>query len=429
MNRNKSVFVVLLVLSLAVAFLPEFRVVKAEPQTIVVPDDYFTIQKAIDAASEGDTVFVKSGIYSEDLVISKSLSLVGEDKETTTVTGDGNAALVVEHDNVNVTGFTFKRPSTMRWYYGIHLISVKNCNVFGNILRSTFYGIWLFDSSFNSIYENNCTGNYHGIFLSNSDFNDVSENHVTGSSASGIGATGSNNNTITGNYVASSGWCGIDLAGGDPNCGNLIMENIVTENGDYGISISSSGSTENRIVSNNITLNGNPDAGDVALLLGWDNNLVERNRITGNQAGIRIDGSSDNTIRWNLIENNPEGGILIHSYPTKEALNNIIYENNIINNPVALSGLQESIQANKWDLKSRGNYYSSYTGTDNNGDGIGDTQYVLGKDNVDAYPLMEQVDIQTIPEFPSWTLLPLLLTATLVAVLYRKRLTANHRSY
>ena len=116
---------------------------------------------------------------------------------------------------------------------------------------------------------------------------------------------------------------------------NLIMENVVTRNGDIGIGITSRDSTSNRIVSNNIIANGNPDDGDVAIRLAWDSNLVACNRIIGNQAGIYIEGSQNSTIRWNLIENNPEGGIRIHSYPYKDALNNVIYENNIINNAVS----------------------------------------------------------------------------------------------
>jgi nitrous oxidase accessory protein len=421
---------VALVLSFTLVSLPETWVLKAESKTIIVPDDYFTIQDAIGNASEGDTVFVKSGIYIENLTINKSLSLVGEDKETTTVVGDGTTALLVQHDNVNVTGFTFKRPTTMRWYYGIHLLSAKHCNIFGNILESTFRGIWLFDASFNYIYENNCTRNYYGIHLGDSNYNYVSKNWLTRNTGSGISTEGSNSNIIIDNYIASNGWAGINLDGGKPNSDNLIVKNVVTQNADVGICISSSNSS-NRIVNNTITANGHPDNENpfaVAILLYVGNNLIERNQIIANQAGIYIWGSCNSTIRWNIIKSNSKGGIRIHSAPTQEALNNVFYENNIINNDVFLSGLQESNKTNIWDLNSRGNYWSSYTGTDNDNDGIGDTPHAIGQNNADNYPLMEPVDTEIISEFPSWAFLLIMLTAILaVAVVYRHRLHKHSR--
>ncbi len=41
---------------------------------------------------------------------------------------------------------------------------------------------------------------------------------------------------------------------------------------------------------------------------------------------------------------------------------------------------------------------------------------------IDSYTIMVEQNLESIPEFPSWTILPLLLTATLVALVYRKRL-------
>ena len=49
-------------------------------QTLTVPDDYPTIQAAIDAAQAGDTVYIKAGRYIENLTITKPLHIVGEDR-------------------------------------------------------------------------------------------------------------------------------------------------------------------------------------------------------------------------------------------------------------------------------------------------------------------------------------------------------------
>ena len=50
-----------------------------------------------------------------------------------------------------------------------------------------------------------------------------------------------------------------------------------------------------------------------------------------------------------------------------------------------------SLYSNAWDNGSQGNYWSNYTGTDNNGDGIGDTPYLVYENNQDNYPLMNPI--------------------------------------
>jgi hypothetical protein len=85
---------------------------------------------------------------------------------------------------------------------------------------------------------------------------------------------------------------------------------------------------------------------------------------------------------------------------------------------------------NMWDNGIIGNYWSDYTtrypnATEIADSGIGDTPFQLSANNTDRYPIMETA---VIPEFPSWTLLPLLITATLTAVFYKKRLTKSRQS-
>jgi nitrous oxidase accessory protein NosD len=43
---------------------------------------------------------------------------------------------------------------------------------------------------------------------------------------------------------------------------------------------------------------------------------------------------------------------------------------------------------NAWDNGLEGNYWSNYNGGDSNGDGIGDTPYIIDQDNQDNYPLI-----------------------------------------
>lgn len=88
MNRKIGLaFPLLIVLStLAVFCFPA----KSSPATIWVPDQYPTIQAAVTASNNGDTVRVRAGTYDEDVIINgKSISLVGDGASNTTIRGLG----------------------------------------------------------------------------------------------------------------------------------------------------------------------------------------------------------------------------------------------------------------------------------------------------------------------------------------------------
>jgi hypothetical protein len=80
---------------------------------------------------------------------------------------------------------------------------------------------------------------------------------------------------------------------------------------------------------------------------------------------------------------------------------NFIYHNNLIGN-IWMQAYTVSGAVNFWDdgYPSGGNYWSDYTGVDANGDGIGDTPYIIDADNIDHYPLMKPW-APTLPAPPS----------------------------
>jgi hypothetical protein len=99
-------------LFMAISFLAVSgtQVVKTvSARTITVPDDYSTIQGAIDAANNGDTVFVKSGYYPERLLINKSISVIGEDRNRTIIDAQqtyDNVVCITDASHVTFANFT-----------------------------------------------------------------------------------------------------------------------------------------------------------------------------------------------------------------------------------------------------------------------------------------------------------------------------------
>ncbi len=231
----------------------------AASKTIVVPDDYVSIQDAIGNASEGDTVYVRKGVYVENPVINKSISLVGEDWAATVI--DVTSGLKVESNNVTITGLTI--------YDGWRDISLSAncCRISGNKFTDATNGIVIFGC------ENNITGNiFESIGLSSAiqlnyaDRNLVSNNYI-GSCVEGIQIwQSSNNNTVTGNTIIN---CQDHAIRFQYSNDNTIMGNDISNSG-CGTSIYVSNRntiSKNNYVNNTFQFSANED---YALTFGYN---------------------------------------------------------------------------------------------------------------------------------------------------------------
>ncbi len=165
--------------------------------THTVPDDYAAIQAAVNAANEGDIVFVRNGTYDEYLNVTKRLVIFGESMYNTTVIGFEICA-----DHVAVSGFTMNAGS----YVGVTLDNARHCNISHNVVIADFYAIALVNSSDNYLVENRIpySINGWGIFL----MIDCNDNNIHRNSISqqevGIYLLDSHNNTLDGNTLSDN---------------------------------------------------------------------------------------------------------------------------------------------------------------------------------------------------------------------------------
>jgi len=114
-----------------------------------------------------------------------------------------------------------------------------------------------------------------------------------------------------------------------------------------------------------------------------DGNIFQGNTVNNNtRSGFMFGYSSNNTLTGNTVSNN--------TIEIWREGNNRIYHNNFVNNLQQVN-IEDSV--NTWDggYPSGGNYWSDYTGADADGDGIGDTPYIIDENNVDRFPLMAPI--------------------------------------
>lgn len=134
---------------------------------IVVPDDYPTIQEAVDAAGMYGKVRVKPGIYYENILIDEGfLELKGDNHLTTIIDGGGNEnVLTISAHGIIIEGFTIQNGSS-----GISFTSGLSSYIIGNSIIDNDAGIET--TSFgHTIYHNNFIGNSEHVNL-------VPENHL-----------------------------------------------------------------------------------------------------------------------------------------------------------------------------------------------------------------------------------------------------------
>jgi len=340
------------------------------------------------------------------------------------------------------------------------LYSSKYNTISGNNITANDYGVddGQEPSGDNIVSENIISANSYGISLRSSN-NIVSGNTVTGNSKAGIMIDASSN-TITGNNITDNGE-GIYLGGSN----NLLRNNRMENNGNnfnpgrgFPNDVDTSNMVEGKpviywvdqhsktvpydagyvvlvncknVTVEKLTLSYN---GEGILLAYTTDSVITQNILANMSKGIRFYGSSNNQIVGNKITNNSYGlyfsggGFMSAYYPSP---NNSIYHNNFVDNQEAVYDIaaysspwiEVDPLVNIWDNGKEGNYWSTYNGTDNDGDGIGDSPHLLYENNQDNYPLMEPA---VIPEFPSWTpLLIMLLVVTVLAVIYKRKIQSR----
>jgi parallel beta-helix repeat protein len=360
MNKNATLILTLglmfvLVLS-AVCLWSDHTVTGSS--TIIVPDDRSTIQGAINSAVDGDTIFIKAGTYYEHVTVNKTVTLAGENADTTII--DGNSTGHVVHiisDYVNVTGITVQNSGSVHMpsldagfcldgttgctitenrainngfaaisllysnentithnnlssagWGGIHLLGSSRNTVSGNNIADKFGGInGHVSSNYNNITENNVSNSTYGMFYHAANYNTICRNNISTITAEGIWLQDQVNYNVVAENTFINNTVAIRVQG--PNYNNTLSGNLIT-GAESGIKIESNARYTR--ITNNVLLNNRAGSDS------W-------------RAGIRLENGMDSQIDSNIIAGNYYG-ILLYSYSPRVS----VWGNNITGNEFGL---------------------------------------------------------------------------------------------
>jgi parallel beta-helix repeat protein len=194
---------------------------------------YSTIQSAIDAAKNGDTILVGEGTYNENPLIKTSgISIIGKNKENAILEGGNSSSgiRIAEANIIVLSGFTIRNSGAggsqdagITIYKG-NENTVSNMNIFsntvgisiyqdssnnvisGNDIESNYgsygYGIYIYASNDNKIFNNNIKNNKIGIYAYSAKTNSIYSNNLIDNNNQAYDNSGLNSWDFdkTGNY-------------------------------------------------------------------------------------------------------------------------------------------------------------------------------------------------------------------------------------
>ena len=357
------------------------------PGSIIVPDNFPTINEAVTNAVDGQAIFVRAGNYNESVVIAKPLWLIGENQTVIDAHSLG-ADIIIQCNNVNLTGFMLQNtptPATGTWieqWQGIgtskqlscvEIVNSSSCNIYSNRLSHGFTGVNLAYASENNIvmnyFESDGSGwlgggtlamNGNGIVADSSENNQIANNTFIHCGITIENA--SNSNWITNNVINGSG----KAIAIDSSQNNWFRNNTLNHNMYSFEVVGSAVSDYQQDVDSSNTIEGKPvyywigstngvvpsDAAYIALV-NCRNIAVEKPVLSMSSKSVLLVNTTGSTVKGCMLQ--PIADDLLKEYATPMPPLHIMLFN-------SQNNILADNQATIWVNSSSSNYFTHNTG-------------------------------------------------------------------
>lgn len=384
--------------------------------------DYSKIQDAIDAAKSGDTIQIGDGTFKENILVDKSLTIIGSGPDRTIIDGRERSDVIkITADKCMIKDLKAMRagdgnPTAGIYvgdsFAGINIASSENtiedCYVsdclemgfkvlyvrkgyerdkpINNLIRNcksqnnNLYGLYSSNSDGLEIIGSRFEDNYHGIGISQSMDVLVEDCTILDNRDDGLDIdTYSENVEVKDTICNNNGRSGIDVDGE-----HIKLKDCVTNNNQFaGVYVSGE-----FCMFDGIETNGNKQYG--FFLYHSSNGTIKDCTSNYNEYGLVFSCSDDYKVTRNLFGYNEDEGLsLMFGYNKR----NYIYNNSFVkNNAGRKSQAEDDNGLSYWSKDGQGNYWSNLKIVDKNKDGINDIPYYIEREGKDEYPLTKPHD-------------------------------------
>lgn len=331
------------------------------------------LSRAVAEAKPGDTIEVTGGVFHGNLIIDKTLSLVGIDQPVLDAQDMGTIITITAPDTV-IRGFTLRNSGDklLTEDAGVN-VGAPNALIENNHIEDVLFGIYVHSGPGTILRGNIIDGKdldiaRRGDLIRIWDSDDVLvENNVTIDGRDAV-LWYSERLTLRGNEF-THGRYGLHFM----YCDDAIIEGNRLTNNSVGAYLMYGRRMTLR--DNLIGFNRGPSGYGIGLK-DMDDSIITGNRFLDNRVGAFVDGSpreltSTGVIEDNLFAYNDIAMEMLPSVRRNQIRNNSFIENE---QQVVISGGGQ-LEANEWSVGGRGNYWSDYPGYDANADGLGEIEY------------------------------------------------------